>query len=195
MKRTVIGWDIDDVVYPLYPLMHKAAVMAHLGNATEAKLPTTWYPWEEYGCSMEEWQDALAIAIEAGWLYGGEPDAEVVQMILELDRLGVEQHFVTARGFLALPDKVRQQTEDMLMHHLIPHASLTFTRDKGEVARRLNLTHAVDDNVGNYMAFSECGVDTYLWDRPWNQAHIVPPGRRITDPEQFARVIKRGVNL
>ena len=78
---------------------------------------------------------------------------------LALVAAGVEQHFVTARGFLAHGDIIRDQTAAMLEAPAIPHASLTFSRDKGKEALRLGATHAIDDNGGNYMVLSEVGDD------------------------------------
>lgn len=189
--RAVVGWDIDDVIYPWFDKAHEACVLAGLGKAEKVK-PTSWYPYEEYGCTDQEWFDVLALVTENGWLYGHDLEPGALDIMIELDRLGVEQHIVTARGFMAHGEKIREQTHAMLERFLVPHASVTFTRDKGKAALELGLTHAIDDNVGNYMAISEVGVDTYLRDRPWNQSHIVPASRRITDLAQFARVIKRG---
>lgn len=189
--KIVVGWDVDDVIYDLYHLMHDACVAAGIGTAKSIQ-PTSWFPWEEYQCSADEWTTVINAAIGTGHLYGQEPDLKVIGLMYELDKLGVEQHVITARGFLGHSELVREQTEKMLQDYVVPHASLTFTKDKGYVAQALGLTHAIDDNVGNYMAFSEVGVDTYLYDKPWNQSHVVPPARRITDIAQFGRVIKRG---
>lgn len=191
--KTVVVWDIDDVIYPWYDRAHEACVKAELGEAVKIK-PTTWEPYNHYGVEPQAWYDVLALATHSGWLYGGEPDPEALEIIYSLDRAGVEQHFITARGFLAHGDLIREQTQAMMVKHAIPHASLVFSRDKGADALAVNATHAIDDNVGNFLSLSEVGVDTYLMDRPWNASHIVPSNRRITDLKQFARVIKRGVH-
>lgn len=190
--RPVVAWDIDDVIYPWSETAHRACVAAKLGSANEKTVPMTWDHHTHYGVDADAWYGLLAEITLNGELYGQEPDTVALQVIADLDRAGVEQHFITARGFMQHAELIREQTEAMFVKHVIPHASLTFTRDKGAEARRLGITHSIDDNVGNYEAFMAAGVDSYLKDFNHNRTYVVPSARRITDLWQFARIIKRG---
>lgn len=166
--KTII-WDLDDVLHPWYAAAHEASIRAGIAFIG-SPLPTTWYPYEEYGVEAQAWFDALATATADGSLYGNAPVEGAVEVIEGFHELGYAQHFVTARGFMAHADAIREQTLLWVEEHFGSwYGELIFTREKGIAALELGATHAIDDNVSNCLDLHEAGVETYLADQTWNQ--------------------------
>jgi hypothetical protein len=194
MSNPVIIWDIDDVWHPWYSIAHQASVdfgLAHEGTP----MPTTWSPHEEYGCTLEQWVSALDAWTLDGRLHASTPQDDDLQVFAELYVAGCDHHFVTARGFMGeYADVIRVLTHDWCDRHFgALYESLTFSRDKGATARELHATHAIDDNIGNYLSLEEAGVEVYLMDQPWNQdapSHV----RRVKSITEFGAAIEKGLS-
>lgn len=174
----VIGWDLDDVLMPWYTTAHDVSVRAGLAMIG-SPMPTTWYPYEEYGVEAQAWYAALADATASGHLYGQAPVEGAVEAIEAFHELGYRQHFVTARGFMAHGEMIREQTLLWVEKHFGGwYDQLVFTRDKDVAAIELGITHAIDDNVGNYEALDGVGVEVYLMTQSWN----------LSAPDSYRRV-------
>lgn len=139
-----VGLDIDDVLYPWYVTAHDICVRAGLGPAHP--MPTTWRPYEDYGCTDQEWFDALAEATVSGDLYCQPPMDGVNESLSRLVSAGHTVHLVTARGFMQHGALIREQTIQWLDRFEIPHHSLTFAKDKRAVITDVFL----DDAEHNY---------------------------------------------
>lgn len=138
-----IGFDIDDVLYPWYVTAHGLCEAAGITNGNE---PTSWAPYEQYGCTDQQWFDALAVGTLDGSLYSVPPIEGVVDDLFRLREAGHSIHLVTARGFLRHGELIRQQTVTWLRQWDIPHDSLTFSKDK----RVANVDVFIDDAAHNY---------------------------------------------
>lgn len=184
----IISWDLDDVLYPWYERAHHVSIdhdLAFMGSA----LPKTWWPYEEYGCEAQAWYDALAVATADGSLYGGDPVENAVAVVEGFHELGYIQHFVTARGFMQHGDLIREQTLLWAEKHFGGwYEELIFTREKGLAAIELGVTHAIDDNVGNYADLEGAGVDVYLMDQTWN-ADAPSRYKRVVSLAEFAAAV------
>jgi len=183
-----LGIDFDEPIYPWHSRAHDVATQAGItGDCTRS---FTWFPWEEYGCTKGEWVAALTEATLDGYLYSAAPNEGAVEALQQLADVGAQIFLITARGNGRLPnaDVIRQHTHDYIDRWNIPHHGVYFTRDKGTVARQLKVTHAIDDNLENYLAFVGAGAITYLLDTPWN---MVPgfPVRRVNSLSEFAEQI------
>jgi len=146
MKALHIGVDVDDVIFPWYHLAHEASERAGITNG---KVPKSWAPFEEYGCTDQEWYDALEVATLDGSLYRGELYPGAAEALQRLVDAGHQVHIVTARGFFKHGHLIREATVHTLKD--VPHHSLTFTKDK----TIMRLDAFVDDAIHNVEALRE----------------------------------------
>lgn len=176
-RKTVVAWDYDDVLYGWYDEAHRLCVRAGLAKGPR---PKTWAPHEEYGCTLEEWLEVVADGAITGELYAADPLPGALEAVQTLAEAGVEQHIITARGFLAHADRIRYLTYHSVGHHFgNAISSVVFSRTKGLDAIDLGVTHAIDDVQRNYDDFAAVGVQAFLRRQPWNEGE--PFGTRVVD--------------
>lgn len=180
-----IGIDIDDVLTGWYAKAHEISMDAGITNG---KTPTSWAPFNEYGCADQEWFDALALATLDGRLYSTEPYEGAIEALQRLMDAGHSVHLVTARGFLTHGDLIREQTVQWLAEHGIPHDTLTFSKRKSVV----RTDYFIDDSEKNVkeLAAMKDGPIVYLLDQPHNQHFYWP--RRIESVSEFVDEILSG---
>lgn len=195
MSRFVIVWDVDDVWHPWCDLAHQASIIAGIA-AEGSPAPGTWTPYETYGVPREDWYHALDLATRTGFLHNSEPKAEDLEAFDDLTEAGAEHHFVTARGFMANADLIKEITSQWADTHFDgKYESLHFSREKGPVASLLGATHAIDDNLGNVEDLERYGVRTFLMDQPWNQG-VAPLGvTRVKSIRDFADSVLEGAKV
>jgi uncharacterized HAD superfamily protein len=193
MKTFKVGFDIDDVLFPWYARVHEACVEAGITNGIE---PTSWRPYEEYGCSLEDWLEALDVVTLKGSLYiKTGPDEDAARALRSLVFDGHEVHLITARGFIGHSRLIQQHTVRWLEQYAIPYKTLTFTRQKGIKAAALGLDFFIDDNVDNWWDIFQHGVEqSYLLDRPWNQGEIRASFSRVPTVQKYVDIIKEAAN-
>lgn len=183
----VAGVDFDEVVYPWYDRAHEVCELA--GITGDCTRPLTWFPYDEYGCTKEDWLKALADATDSGFLYSASPMKGAVNALWKLYNVGAEIHIITARGgWPETADAVRAHTMEYLDRWDFPTDRVHFTPDKEAVARQLGVTHAIDDHLLNYQAFERAGALTWLHDQPWNMAPDFKV-RRVSSLTEFVDTI------
>jgi len=165
MKALHIGVDVDDVLFPWYHLAHEASERAGITNG---KTPKSWAPHKEYGCTDQEWFDALEVATLDGSLYAGELYPGAAEALQRLVDAGHFVHIVTARGFFKHGHLIREATVHTLKD--VPHHSLTFTKDK----TIMRLDAFVDDAIHNVEALTAAGIPTWMVNQPHNEGHDHP---------------------
>lgn len=174
-----VGIDIDDVIYPWYRRAHELCAHAGITNGVE---PVTWRPFEEYGCSLEDW---VAVLVAAGrGVYTEQPYPEARGALGRLVDAGCEVVFVTARGsFGSNGAAIKGWTRDWMAEHLgdIPH-ELFFSPDKTAIPT----DWFIDDRVDHVRDLTLARVNAYLRTQTWN-AHSGLP--RVDDLERFADII------
>lgn len=197
MTTAVVIHDIDDVWVPFSENSHLASVAA--GIVPEGMdNPWVWAPFEIYGCTDQDWFDALSAATLRRELHWSEPADEDMEAFVRLAHLGCQQHFVTARGFMDNPGLIRDITRDWADEFFAGlYGELIFTKEKGEAARQLKLANVpifgIDDHTRNYDALTAAGVTTFLMNKPWNQGHAVPSDRRVNSLSEFAEAIEKEI--
>lgn len=164
-----IGVDIDDVVYPWYATAHAISEAAGITNGNE---PTSWAPFDQYGCTDQEWYDVLAEATLNGALYMQRPIPGAIEALERLHGAGHTIHLVTARGFLTHGTEIRLQTVEWLEALNVPHDTLTFSKRKAVVPTDF----FIDDSEKNVLELANHGVRTYMMNQPHNQ-HVDYPFR------------------
>lgn len=190
MRTFKVGFDIDDVLFPWYARVHEACVEAGITNGVE---PTTWRPYEEYGCTKEDWLEALEVVTLKGSLYIKHgPDEDAARALRSLVFDGHEIHLITARGFIGHSRLISQHTVRWLEQYAIPYKTLSFTRAKGARVKQLGLDYFIDDNADNWWdVFATAGLDqSYLLDRPWNRDEIRASFCRVPTVQKYVDIIK-----
>jgi hypothetical protein len=194
VTRFKVGFDIDDVLLHTYPALHEVCVREGLTNGVS---PSTWSPYEEYGCARDEWVAALNKAAREGYLYKNiPPDEDALRAMRELYFDGHEIHLITARGFLGEPEIIAEHTEGWLIEYAVPHHSLSYSRTKGLDSVRLGLDFFIDDNVKNWAEVQQTArTASYLLDRPWNTNVLADSlGLRVQSVRAFVDIIKEAAD-
>ena len=163
-----IGVDIDDVLYPWYRTAHE--VCEEVG-ITNGKTPTTWQVQDDYGCSLEEWIEALSEATVSGRLYEAPPFPGVLRSLERLVEAGHEVHLITARGWLQHGPVIKGHTIRWLWNWEVPYTSLTFARDK----TILRADVFVDDHPKNWAALWAADLPCFLVQQTWNHDDHIDP--------------------
>lgn len=177
-----VGIDIDDVLFPWYDLAHAASVEAGITNGVT---PTTWAPYENYGCTDQEWFDVLSDALHAG-MYEADPIPGAVEAVRQIAEAGHHVHLVTARGLLAHGLKIKAATVAWVEAHDVPHAGLHFLNRKSLVRTDVS----IDDHWKHIDDLEGAGVTTYLVSKSYNQDRQHP--RRVSHIQEFADAILAG---
>lgn len=201
MRTFKVGFDIDDVLFPWYARAHEACVEAGITNGVE---PITWRPYEEYGCSKEDWLEALDVVTLKGSLYIKHgPDEDAARALRSLVFDGHEVHLITARGFIGHSRLISQHTVRWLEQYAIPYKTLSFTRAKGARAEQLGLDFFIDDNEGNFRDV-KAAIGTwivpnyvprvYILDRPWNRDLVTFDRERVSSVQEYVDYIKEAAD-
>lgn len=196
MRKFKVGFDIDDVLFPWYLRAHEAAKEAGITNGVE---PTTWRPYEEYGCTKEEWLEALEVVTLKGSLYLEHgPDEDATRALRSLYFAGHEVHLITARGFIGHSRLIQRHTVRWLEKYAVPYKTLSFTRQKGLRVKQLGVEWFIDDNGDNFRDVGRAiGYRTpqparsYLLNRPWNQDVDTFWGERVDSVQQYVDIITK----
>lgn len=158
-----IGADVDDVLFPWYDTAHRACTEAGITNGIT---PTSWTVHEDYGCTLEDWIGALSAWTLDGRLYQGDPYPGAVDALERLKAAGHSIHLVTARGLLQHGELIKAHTYRWVADHLAHVVdSLTFSKDKTVVP----VDVFIDDNLKNYDALADAGIEVWLVEQPWNR--------------------------
>lgn len=176
-----VGVDIDDVLYPWSAVAHELSLRA--GLTDREQLPATWAPFEEYGCTADEWYAVLADGARTGELYFARPMPGAREALERIAAAGHTLHLVTARGFLHNGHLIRRHTCQWLDAHRIPHHTLTFSKRKAVVATDV----FVDDSEKNAHELTQAGVRFYLHDAAHNRH--VDGFDRVANIAEFAERI------
>lgn len=178
--------DIDEPLYPFIETAHAVSIAAGL-CPEGTPVPTAWDPYDGYGCTAEQWWEALAAATHTGVLYRADPQPGAVDALWRLEAAGHFIHLVTARGTNpslgdAQSELIKYRTREWLRRHFVPFDTLTFSKDKTVVPADV----AIDDHPRNCHDLHNAGVDTYILDMPYNRDY---PAKRVPSMAAFANLI------
>jgi hypothetical protein len=166
-ERLVVIEDIDDVQLPWLQRVHEACAAAGLTALEDSW--TSFAPYEGYGCTKGEWLEIVESLAVPGGMYHGDPYPGVVEANDKLLAAGADLHFVTARGFFAHSQQIREWTREWVAQ-VYPGRKITlwFAQDKGRIAKQIGATHGIDDRAENIIDLWEEGVEAYLMTQPHN---------------------------
>jgi hypothetical protein len=180
--------DFDDVIVPWADPVH---AQCEVLGITNGRMYSSWHMWEDYGCTKEEWENAVIAATTNGLYTDTDPFPGAVEAINEIIWRGHRVHIVTARGFMANGDQIRHWTRLALAKFGIGHTSLTFNKEKVEAMIDLGVRfdYAIDDGVHNYEALDAAGVPVWMHTQPHNRSYLAE--RRTDSLWEFAKMIHR----
>lgn len=185
-RKLTVVFDIDDVLIPIAAKIHEASNAAGLNPHN--KPMTQWNMYLDYGCTADEWYDVFASLAVPDGMYHGPPYPGVCSSLAALAAGCHDIHLVTARGFHAHADEIRQWTREWKEHWNLP-GTLHFSHSKGQLAQALGATHAIDDAYHNVVDLEKHGVETYLRNQPHNQNVGWPTSRRVDHVHEFVERI------
>lgn len=182
--------DIDDVIVPWFETVDRRCRDAWGDHHPPCRV---WDMAGHYGVPREEWENVVISATADGLYTTTEPLPGSVEALRSLMWAGHRLHIVTARGFFANGDNIREWTRQYLDTFAIPHETLTFAKDKVAAQDELGVRfdYAIDDGVHNFEALYAAGVPVYLQTAPHNVDFVAPEGRRVPSLWHFAQTILR----
>lgn len=163
-----VGLDLDQVIYPFVQEFRQYAIDREWLTA-DAPYATIWAFYESYGWSRDQFlmvheEFVKDWGYRAGPVIGGR---ETLQALERLSDAGHEIVLVTARH--TTPDQrlaIEVQTREWLSSHRVFFDELHFERDK----TRVPVDYFLDDRYSNFDALACVGVESWLYDQPWNRA-------------------------
>lgn len=188
MRRLDIGLDLDGVMYDFdNTLKHYLVEYEGFDPDTLPLPPLSWnFYKDQWGMTDEEFVTHCVNATNRGVMFKhGEPFEDVVEVVNRLRDNGHRIHIITNRSF---GEKAHHNTSDWLREYGIPFDSLIFAKWKPIVRPDVML----DDYARNYTDMWDAGVETWLFDRPWNQDFETE--YRVFGWLEFEQVIERKAN-
>ena len=155
MSNLKIGIDIDGVLYPWHEIVYR-----EIGEDTGLSFNDFWV---NYIPSMSEDRQKYIVSIPL--YYERALLSEDARTYLpRLAELG-ELFFITARDI-----SLQRITEKFLNKNKVPFKeNLFLEKDKGYLARMLQLNYFVDDFISNYDSVGKT-AKAFLFAQPWNRS-------------------------
>lgn len=168
MRSLNLMVDIDEVIFPLGDSIH---AIGHEEGLHDNSMPwSMWEGWKQYGCAPHAYWRLWDLFVERDGYRTTQPIQRNLEALRHLYFEGHRINLVTARGFMANAEKIREWTPEWLEEFAVPHHTLTFAKDK--VAAQAELGRfdlAIDDSPKNYAALENDGVNVWLQDHPHNR--------------------------
>lgn len=179
--------DIDDVVFPLIDQIHG---IAQARGYHDGSVGPEWDAMQ-YGVPETDYWDLWAEFTLADGYLRTEPDPAALAALRFLMWEGHRIHLVTARGFMANAERIREWTPEWLEEFAVPHATLTFSQDKPGAQEVLGVKFdfAIDDHPKNYTALDSAGIEVYLLSHHHNR--LADVGRRVPSVWEWAHIIEK----
>jgi len=198
IKTSDVMIDIDDVIVPWFDTVDDEC--RNQWDAHDAPVCTNWHMWEHYGRTQQEWSDVVISCVQKGLYHTIEPIPGAVEGMNLLRWYGHRIHVVTARGFMANGDNIREWTPAYLQNFGAAYDTLTFAKDKVEGMitalggwtppdARPSFDYAIDDGYHNFDHLSRAGVNVFLHDAPHNLHIDVDTAFRVKSLWEFAQMI------
>ena len=186
MRILDVGLDLDGVMYRAFEWDLQHYCINQLGYDPET-LPLPWTRWdswrEMWGMDEETFLRLCHEATDAGEMFvHGNVEPHAVEVINRLHDAGHQIHIITARAF---GRRSPHNSADWLHKHGIPFESLAMVRNKKLMRPDIML----DDHEYNFADMWSVGVETWLYDQPWNDH--VDTEYRVHGWLEFEEVVNR----
>lgn len=207
-----VMFDIDDVLCPTIDSIHQLAYEAGLHDGS---IEPAWDGAGQYGCEPEAYWDLWSTFAASGGYVTTAPIPDAARALRELYWAGHRIHLVTARGFMAHAQEIRDWTPQWLENFALPWHTLTYAQDKvaaqvqvfdalGEVERVDHMAdghvdpvrrtivspkfhYAIDDRRKTIEALRDVGVKAYLLTHSHNRSE--PSDHRVGSVTEFVHII------
>jgi len=94
-------------------------------------------------------------------------------------------HVITYRS-----DRAKESAITWLEARGVPYDSISFTKDKARIAYLLNIDVMIEDDVNQSKAVAGVGIETLLYDRPYNQSvQSVPLIQRVKNWDEILNIL------
>lgn len=175
--------DCDDVFYAWGPRAQR--ILDRVG-ISQGKRIKSWSMHEDLDVPAELLWGALDEHVVE--LYSGHFDATALREMRRLRGYGHRLHIVTARGCHGHHAELIEEITRRQFHEAnLPMDSLTFARNKGEVAVAMGLELAIDDGPHNCADLADNGVRAWMMSAWHNHAATYSP--RVGSMKQFADLV------
>lgn len=181
----MIGSDIDDVLFDWYGRAQAYCERAGITNGVKA---TQWAMHEDYGCTLQDWLDAVYPMAPDG-IYLEEPDHEAVAALKRIHDAGHIVTLITARGAFAHGDIIRRDTVAWVDKYLPWVDDVYFSAEKWKP----RTDYFIDDAIKNYdaiLAHAKISPTPVLLNRPHNRPWD-DGRRRVSTVAEFADFVIR----
>lgn len=170
----LMGLDLDGVLYEWHTSVYDYCV--RFRDYTKSITEFWTNPYES--CDMDFWNTITEVDI---FYSNMSPTPDCVKF-LDVVKEKFELYYITSR-----PDYVKTTTQQYLRRYGFPYQdNLIFTKDKVNMARKLQLSYIILDNVENVKSLSNV-TNTILRARPWNKEiwDLYPTCHSLMDALQF----------
>ncbi len=172
-----IGVDLDGVCYDFGESLRQYLVHHEGFSLDVLHYPKVWNFFLDWGMTTEEYLEAYARGVDAGYvLRQGAPHDGCIKTLEMLKADGHQLNIVTYR---TVGSKAIENTMAWLQEYSIPYDTICFSKDKTVVKNDV----FIEDNVENFEALESAGIRSFLMDRPWNTQKQT--GFRVWDWSDF----------
>lgn len=180
--------DVDDVIVPWFETVDAECRAAFDPDGLLGPCEV-WSMWEHYKVPQASWEDCVIKAVQTGLYHTVDPFPYAVEAINRLRWFGHRIHIVTARGFMANGDNIREWTPAYLERFGVGYSTLTFAKDKLQAMSDLNCVfdYAIDDGGHNYDVLADGGINVWLQEAPHNKQHRA--SQRVSSLWDFSEMI------
>ncbi len=192
--KPVLAVDVDDVLFPLAPLLVEYNNKHHGSQLTTASF-TSYVIEDTMGVSVDEFKKRMHHFGDLGTFTSGDPVEQSTKAISVL-----AQHFdlvvITSRW----PAWEHETIEWLQRHFPDAFGQIHFTshetvdgRAKGKsvICKEIGASILIDDSLDNLVSCAEVGVRGILFgDYAWNQADVLPGNiQRVKDWNEALEVL------
>lgn len=176
-KTRCVQFDVDGVLADFtYDFTTLMSVHGSPIQPRSTKQQQVWdfvdYPKEALRKAWSEIANSKTFWLELDPFVGPLDVARIVEL-----NSAVPTYFVTARP----GDNAKRQTEDWLIKLGVHNPCVIMSSKKGDVAKAVGASHAIDDKAGNaiYTAYQAPDCASYIVDYPYNQFDDQTVGSKV----------------
>ena len=176
-----LGLDLDGVVIDYHSWFIEDF---NAKNGTNLTLQDwTDYEFTKSGKNLKDiWDIIQKHSITGGFIHPKEIPGAIHAIRQLSDKYTI--HIITYRL-----NHSRQDAITWLDRYRVPFDSISFTKDKAKMAYILGCDIMIEDDLKNARAVANIGIETLLYDRPYNQSDIEPLIQRVKSWDEILNIL------
>lgn len=177
-----IGVDLDGLVVEF----HEWFINNHnkINNTALTLDDWTDYEFSNAGYTMKSLGDVINAQAMHGDFLLPDPVKGAVEGLRELSERN-SIHIITYRKYRA-----RQDAVEWLDNHQVPFDSISFAKDKAKAGLILGIDTMIEDDWSSAISTANAGIDTILYNRPYNKGITPKLITRVYDWNEILNVIE-----